>query len=208
MPQIAEISPGFTVEEFVFLARFSHTGRFGAMAGADRDAVNAAFIMTGTGDLRRRRLSELSGGERQMVFLAQCLAQQPRLLLLDEPTAHLDIAHQVKIMDVLKKLNSQGGLTTIAILHDLNLASEYCRKLILLDNGRIYREGVVDEILTYQNIEAVYKTAVVVEKNPFSKKPYIMLTSDQLDKRNEGAIPSVPNVTHYLGDTSGPRSVA
>jgi iron complex transport system ATP-binding protein len=135
--------------------------------------------MTDTAALKGKIINELSSGERQRVIIAKALAQEPGLLLLDEPTSHLDIAHQIQIMDLLKKLNRQNNLTIVMVLHDLNLAGEYCNRIALLDNGRLYKEGAPEEVLTYQNIEAVYKTVVVVNKNPISSKPYVLLVSGQ-----------------------------
>lgn len=179
LPQFLEIPFSLSVEEFVLMGRFPHRGRFGSIRQKDVDIVRKAMELTDTLSLRGRRLLELSGGERQRVFLAQAFAQEPRLLLLDEPTAHLDITHQVRIMDIIRKLNREENLTVLVVLHDLNLASEYCDKLILLKNGAMYQQGQAKEVLTYQNIESVYNTVVVVEENPISKKPYILLVSEQ-----------------------------
>jgi iron complex transport system ATP-binding protein len=128
---------------------------------------------------RERRISELSGGERQRAILAQGFAQEPRLLLLDEPTTHLDIGHQVEILDLIRRLNREGDLTVIMVLHDLNLASEYCDRLILLKEGSIFKEGTPQEVLTFENIEKVYNTVVIVKENPNSLKPYILLVSEE-----------------------------
>ena len=177
IPQLIEIPFAFTIEEFVFLGRFPHLGRFQPAGGIDRDAVDKAIKLADVSGLRDRKMSELSGGERQRAFLAQGFAQEPRVLFLDEPTAHLDIAHQVQIMDILRRLNKETGLTVVIILHDLNLASEYCRQLVMLDNGKIFKKGGPDEVLTYKNIEEVYKTVVLVEKNPITLKPYLLLIS-------------------------------
>ena len=121
----------------------------------------------------------MSSGERQRVIIAKALAQEPVLLFLDEPTSHLDIGHQIQILDLLKRLNRQNNITIVMVLHDLNLASEYCNRIILLNEGRIFKEGSPAEVLTYQNIEAVYKTVVVVRDNPINAKPYIILISQE-----------------------------
>lgn len=167
MPQIVDMPFSFTVEEFVFLARFAHLGRFDRPKDTDFKAVEDALSLTDTAALRKRNMSELSGGERQRVSLAQSFAQSPRLLFLDEPTAHLDIAHQIAIMDILKKLNEEQAVSVIVILHDLNLAAEYCKKLILLNNGKIFAKGGVDEIITENNVREVYGTEVLKHKNIF-----------------------------------------
>jgi len=179
IPQILDVPFSFTVEEFVLMGRFPHLGRFEALGERDSKALEEALSLADISDLRERRISELSGGERQRAVFAQGFAQEPCLLLLDEPTAHLDIAHQVQALDLVKKLNRQKGLTVIVVLHDLNLASSYCDRLVLLKEGEIFKDASPEEVLTYQNIEEVYKTVVVVEKNPISRRPYVFLISEE-----------------------------
>lgn len=178
--QIPDAELKMDVEEFVLLGRIPYRKKWQILeTKADKEAADMAMSLTGTLRFKERFVGSLSAGERQLVLVARALAQGPRLLFLDEPTSHLDIAHQVKILDLLKKLNQENGITIITVLHDLNLASEYCQQLVLLDNGKIFRRGVPDEVLTYQNIEEVYKTVVVVEKNPVSRKPYILLVPEE-----------------------------
>ncbi len=185
LPQILETSFSFPVEEFVLMGRFPHLGRLERLKKSDREIVNRAMSLAGILSLRDRIISELSGGERQRALIAQALAQQPRLLLLDEPTTHLDIGHQVEILDLLKKLNSQEGLTVAMILHDLNLASEYCNRIIMLKNGEIFRIGTPEEVLTYQTIEEVYNTLVVVKENPISSRPHVLLVPKDKWRRKD-----------------------
>lgn len=186
LPQILESSFSFTIEEFVLMGRFPHLGRLERLTKSDWHIVNDSMTLCGILPLRDRTISELSGGERQRALIAQALTQQPRLLLLDEPTTHLDIGHQVEILDLLKKLNLEEGLTVAMILHDLNLASEYCDRLILLSNGEIFTTGSPEEVLTYQVIEKVYNTLVVVNQNPVSSKPHVLLIpKDRWKKREE-----------------------
>jgi iron complex transport system ATP-binding protein len=177
MPQGMENIFSFSVEELVAMGRFPHLGRMGKFRKRDREQVDRSMELTGILGFRKKKLAELSGGERQRVFLAQTLAQEPNLLLLDEPIAHLDIGHQIKILDVIKRLNREQGTTVIIVFHDLNLASMYCDRLILLKEGRIFREGTPAEIMTYEIIEEVYGTVVLVHENPVTKKPHVLLIS-------------------------------
>lgn len=172
-----------TVEEFVLLGRIPHFGRFQFLeTKKDVEVTENALKLTGIFSLRNQCLSEISEGERQLAFIARALAQEPKLLLLDEPTAHLDIAHQIEVLNLIKRLNRALGLTVIIVLHDLNLASEYCQRLVLLKGGKVFKNGLPEEVLTYQVIEEVYNTVVVVEKNPLSSRPLVLLVSGDIKK--------------------------
>ena len=174
LPQSVETAFSFTVGEFVRLGRFPHGGRFGNPGARDERVVDEALDMTDVAGLRDNIIGELSGGERQRALVAQAVVQEPELFLLDEPTAHLDIGHATAVMDLLARLNRERGVTVCVVLHDLNQASEYCERLILLSEGRIHTEGAPKEVLTYQHIEDVYKTVVVVNDNPISKRPHVL----------------------------------
>lgn len=171
--QSQEATAPFSVEEFVLLGRVPHWSRF-QLLETKRDVQMAEKVMalTGISRLRGRGMGELSGGERQLANLARALAQEPDLLLLDEPTAHLDIGHQVQIMHLLKKLNEEG-LTIVAVLHDLNLASLYCKRLVLLDKGRLRKVGQPQEVLTEKIINEVYETSIIVKKAPGTSLPLV-----------------------------------
>jgi iron complex transport system ATP-binding protein len=137
------------------------------------------MVLTDTVGLKGRCIDNLSSGEKQMVFIARALAQEPGLLLLDEPTNHLDITHQVRVLDLIRRLNREQGLTVITVLHDLNLAGQYCDRLLLLKEGSIVKNGAPGEVLTYEIIEDVYGTPVVVLDNPVSGKPHVFLVSEE-----------------------------
>ncbi len=175
MPQFIEYPFGITVYDFVALGRYPHLKRFAPLDAHDIAIIDRCLESTDSTSVRSRNLQELSGGERQRVLLAQALAQEPTLLILDEPTAHLDIGHQAAMMDLVQTLNAQTGLTVIMILHDLNLAAEYCRSLVLLHQGSIFAQGAPAKVLTYQNIEQVYNTVVVVNSNPVTQQPNVIL---------------------------------
>lgn len=167
------------VEEFVLLGRIPHHKRLQFLeTREDLELARTSMALTGTLKFKDRLMSRLSGGERQLVCLARALSQQPQLLLLDEPITHLDITHQVKVMDLIKRSNKEFGITAITVLHDLNLASEYCDRLLLLNQGRVHKIGTPREVLTYQIIEDVYRTVVIVKENPLTGKPYIFLVPD------------------------------
>jgi len=171
------INFAFTVSEIVLLGRIPHLKRLQSETKLDRKKADDSMVLTDTLVLKQKMIDELSAGERQRVMIAKALAQEPVLLFLDEPTSHLDIGHQIQILDLLKKLNKESGLTIVMVLHDLNLASEYCNRILLLAEGKVFKEGPPEEVLTYQNIEQVYKTVVLVKNNPINKKPYVVLVS-------------------------------
>jgi iron complex transport system ATP-binding protein len=183
--KIAVVSQGspeesLTVEEFVLLGRIPYfEGLQFLETNRDFEVAKECMTLTDVLRLKDKPIGQISGGERQLALIARALAQEPALLLLDEPTAYLDIAHQVRILDLIRRFNRKFGLTVLMVLHDLNLASEYCDKLVLLSEGKVYRQGIPEEVLNYESIEEVYKTVVVVEKNPVSKKPYILLVSEE-----------------------------
>ncbi|MDY6862474.1 MAG: ABC transporter ATP-binding protein [Thermodesulfobacteriota bacterium] len=178
--QTSGINLNINVEEFVLLGRIPHRGPLQFLENRkDIEIIKKAMLLTDTFALKERLLSELSGGERQLVTIACALAQEPGLLILDEPTAHLDITHKVKVLNLIKKLNKENGLTVIMVLHDLNLASEYCNRLVLIKNGVIRIIGSPQEVLTCKMIEDVYKTKVMIKENPVSSKPYVLLVSSE-----------------------------
>lgn len=172
MPSTIDVSFSYTVEEFVSMGRFPYTGRYGSLGPVDRKIIAETLEKFGINRYKQRKMWELSDGEKQRVFLAQTVVQETSLLVLDEPTSHLDLGHSFRILDIVKELNS-GGITVIAVLHDLNIASEYCSRLVLLREGEIFSRGTPEEVLTCQNVEEVYKMKALVCKNPFSKKPYV-----------------------------------
>lgn len=175
VPQDTMINFSFSVEEIVLMGRIPYLRRMQFESKRDISIAHTALNMTDTFYIKDKDIRELSAGERQRAIIAKALAQEPMLLFLDEPTSHLDIGHQVQILDLLTKMNREKALTVVTVMHDLNLASEYCSRIILLDQGRIFKEGLPDEVLSYQNIEEVYKTPVIVKNNPVTSRPHVFL---------------------------------
>ncbi|HNQ35306.1 MAG TPA: ABC transporter ATP-binding protein [bacterium] len=162
------------VEEYLWLGRLPHRQFFQFwLDPGDRQLVDRISRQLGVESLRDRLLSELSSGERQRVAIARALVQQPRVLLLDEPTSHLDPGAQIEIMDLLAALN-RNGLGIVAVLHDLNLAGAYCNRLLLMDGGTARASGSPESVLTYRNLEAVYHTVVVTLANPVTGSPWVV----------------------------------
>jgi iron complex transport system ATP-binding protein len=144
------------VEELVALGRIPHERAVRGQDDADRRAVDGALERVGISELRGRDVRELSLGERQMCLVAMAVAQQARLLLLDEPTVHLDLRHQVTVMELLRDLAQRDGVTVLAVLHDVALARHFFDRLVLLDHGRLMADGPPDAVLSAANIESVY----------------------------------------------------
>lgn len=164
VPQETAVTFPFTVMEMVLFGRTPHLRGFGFEGAADLAAARRALERTDALHLAARRITTLSGGERQRVILARALAQEPRILLLDEPAAFLDIRHAVDMYDLLRDLLADG-MTIMSVLHDLNLAALYCDRVVLLDRGAIAQVGTPAEVMTYATLTAVYGTEVYVAMN-------------------------------------------
>lgn len=164
-----------SVFEFILQGRFAYGRGVGFEQEKDFSAAHQAMELTAITEFNARQLNELSGGERQRVFLARALAQKPNLLLLDEPTANLDIAYQVATLKLLSKLTSQEGLTVLLITHEINLASEFADKILLLKDGKIFSQGSPSEVLTKDVLETVFETTLLVDKHPSSNTPRITI---------------------------------
>lgn len=177
VPQDTYFPFPFTVGEVVLMGRSPWLSNFGFETEKDLKIASQAMALTNTLTFSDRLIFELSGGERQRAIIARALAQKPRVMLLDEPTAHLDIGYQIEIYDLVKKLNAEKGLTLIIVAHDLNLASEYCDRLLLVDRGRIYQMGSPKEVITEENLFKVYRSRVLVEENPVTGAPRVTLLS-------------------------------
>ncbi len=171
------ISFSYKVRDIVMMGRFPYQSLLAGESKEDVKVVNEMLKLTDCDKLSDREILNLSSGEKQRVVIARALAQEPEILFLDEPTSYLDIGHQMQIFNLLKKLNKEKNITIISILHDLNLAAEYCDKLLLLNNGEIIRYDLPSNVLDYKLLEEIYNTLVVVKENPISNKPYVVLVS-------------------------------
>ena len=175
VPQDVPAGFPYTVEELVLMGRFPHGATRFFETNGDRAAAAAAMAAAGVTALARESLARLSGGERQRVILARALAQEPRLLLLDEPTAHLDLQHQVEAVALLRRLNREAGLTVVLVSHDLNLAAEISHRMLLMARGSAVRMGPPEIVLEEALLESVYGCRVAVDKHPTSHRPQVHL---------------------------------
>ncbi|MEM9514199.1 MAG: ABC transporter ATP-binding protein [Actinomycetota bacterium] len=174
LPQTPIAPQGILVVDLVARGRTPHQRLFQQWSDDDERAVRSALMATDTMDLADRPVDELSGGQRQRVWIAMALAQETGLLLLDEPTTFLDIAHQVEILDLVDRLNHEEGRTVVLVLHDLNLACRYAHNLVAMVDGRIHGVGTPDEIITDETVEEVFGLPCVVVPDPLSGTPLIV----------------------------------
>ncbi|MGP3965263.1 ABC transporter ATP-binding protein [Nonomuraea sp. 3N208] len=174
LPQTPLAPDGITVADLVARGRYPHQGWFRRWTDRDDDAVARALDATGTADLVNRPLRQLSGGQRQRVWVAMALAQDTDLLLLDEPTTYLDINHQVELLRLLRKLNTESGKTIVVVLHDLNLACRFSDHVIAMAEGAIVAEGAPTEVVTAELVEKVFGLACVVVPDPVAGTPMVV----------------------------------
>lgn len=173
VPQEFHVAFPFRVAEVVLMGRYPHARGGGWESERDRAVAQAALEATGLTGLASRRIDELSGGERQLVSIARALAQEATILLLDEPTAHLDLRHQGIVLEILLRHHREGQGTTILVSHDLNLAAEHCDRLLLLARGRVRALGRPEEVITEAHLEPAYGCPVTVERHPVSGRPRV-----------------------------------
>jgi iron complex transport system ATP-binding protein len=174
LPQTPLAPDGITVADLVSRGRYPHQGWFRRWTEKDHDAAARALEATGTADLIDREVRQLSGGQRQRVWVAMALAQETDLLLLDEPTTHLDINHQVELLKLLRTLNAESGKTIVVVLHDLNLACRFCDHVIAMADGRILAEGPPTEVITAELVEKVFGLSCVIVPDPVAGTPMIV----------------------------------
>jgi iron complex transport system ATP-binding protein len=174
VPQDPVLEFGFTALEVVLMGRAPHLPRLAFARAADVELARAAMARLEVAELADRPLDQLSGGERQRVMLARALVQEPRVLLLDEPTTHLDLRHQAGMYEVVRELAYARGTAVVSVLHDLNLAALYCARLVLLAGGRVVREGPPEAVLTAAVLTAAYGAAVHVSVHERAGTPVVL----------------------------------
>ncbi len=169
VPQEMGIQFPFTVYEIVLMGRSPHTRGMAFENARDRAIAREVMALTDIDHLADHPITRLSGGERQRAFIARALAQQPEILLLDEPNAHLDISHQLDVFRLIKKRNTESGLTVVSVSHDLNLAAAYSDRVAVLQGGTIAAIGAPEAVLTEQRIREVFHTDVLVDPHPLHR---------------------------------------
>ena len=174
VPQSYAVEYAFTAEDVVAMGRYPYQSFGKRETREDQEILLQAMEDTNTLEFRNRLYNELSGGEKQRVVLARALAQQPKILLLDEPTSALDIHHQTEVMELISRLNREQGLTVLAVLHDVNMASRYCSRMLLLKDGQLAADGEPAQIITRKNMEELYQMKILIRENPLFHKPEIV----------------------------------
>lgn len=174
LPQASTVPPGISVRELVSRGRFPYQGFLRQWSREDEDAVDRALAETGLTGNADRLVEQLSGGQRQRVWIALVLAQDTEVLMLDEPTTYLDIAHQLEVLELCRRLNTELGKSLVMVLHDLNLAARYSNRLIAMKDGRIVAEGAPSELLTPQRIEEVFGMRARVIADPVTGSPLVV----------------------------------
>ena len=183
VPQDSNIAFSFSVLQVVLMGRTPHLRRLQTESEKDMAIAKRAMEFTGTWYLSDRLVNELSGGERQRVIIARALTQEPKVLLLDEPTSHLDIGNQLEIMDLLKQLCDEKKMLIVGVFHDFNLAARYCDQVIMIRKGKIVAAGKTAETLTSENIKNVFGIDVIVNRHPVTDLPFVIPISKPKDQR-------------------------
>jgi len=174
VPQSFDIDYDFSVEDIVLMGRNPYLSFKVKESQYDYDVVTEAMHATKTLQFRKRLFNTLSGGEKQRVIIARAIAQEPDIILLDEPTSALDIHHQIEIMELIRNLNLKKSMTVVAVLHDINLASRYCNRLVLMKNGRVIVDGTPEQVITEENLKKVYDMKMFIQENKLFGKPEII----------------------------------
>jgi iron complex transport system ATP-binding protein len=179
VPQNPTLPDLFTALEVVLMGRTPHLGFLRHEGEKDLATVQKAMEVTQTLAFAERRVGELSGGEKQRLTIARALAQEPKIILMDEPTANLDINYQIETLNLVRQLCREQKLVVVVTLHDLNLASQYCDRLVMLSNGKIYCHGIPKAVISAQTIKEVYGAEVCIYPHPVNDLPAVFIMSDK-----------------------------
>lgn len=174
VPQQVQMDFNFPVHQVVAMGRFAHTGTMHVQTDEERKIVDLALEQMHLSHLKQRPFSALSGGEQQRVIIASAIAQQSKLLLLDEPTSALDLRHQQDIYLHLKEQCHHYGKTVVIVTHDINLAAQYCDRIMLLHNGQLIKDGAPKDVLEFNTIQQVYNVKVYIDINPLNDALYVL----------------------------------
>ncbi len=174
LPQEVEFVFSFTVDEVLRMGRYPHTQGIRIYSQRDEDVIDQVSHMMHVDEFRMRGFSDLSGGEKQRVLIASALAQEPKLILLDEPTSALDLHHQLGIYKILRSQQQSNGLTIVVVTHDINLAAQFCTRMILMDRGKIIGDGPPDQVLKFQTLQDVFGVKVYIDINPMTNSLYLL----------------------------------
>jgi iron complex transport system ATP-binding protein len=188
VPQETPMTFDFTALEVVLMGRNPHMTRFKMESKKDLEIAKHAMEITHTWEFADRSVTELSGGERQRVIIARALTQEPKILLLDEPTTHLDISNQLEIMDLIKYLCETRKLLIVAVFHDFNLAARYCDSIILLKDGKIVALGKADDTLTSKNVKKVFSVDTIVKKHPITGQLHVIPISKPIIQQQKSLL--------------------
>lgn len=181
LPQSPQAPSGLTVEELIAYGRFPHQKGFGKLKKEDKEIIEWALEATGLIDFRERDIEDLSGGQRQRAWIAMALAQQTDILILDEPTTYLDLAHQLEILNLLKELNEKQGTTIVMVIHELNNAARFADYMIGMKSGKISCEGTAYEVMTKDNLKELFNIDAEIIQDPRNNKP-VCVTYDMIQK--------------------------
>lgn len=184
LPQGPQAPAGLSVEELVSYGRYPYQKGVGRLTQKDHEIIEKAMKETGVESLKDRSIDQLSGGQRQRVWIAMVLAQDTPLILLDEPTTYLDMAHQLEVLELLQKLNQEEHKTIALVIHDLNLAARFSDHLIAMRNGQVLFEGSAQKVISSEVLKAVFSLDACIEKDPWTGRPTMVtyrLINNQTD---------------------------
>ncbi|MBT9830670.1 ABC transporter ATP-binding protein [Clostridium baratii] len=179
LPQSPQAPSGLTVEELISYGRFPHQKGFGKLKDEDKDIINWALEKTRISEFRDRPIEALSGGQRQRAWIAMALAQETDILLLDEPTTYLDLAHQLEVLNLLEELNKKEGRTIVMVIHELNNAARFADHMIGVKKGKIVCQGTAHEVMTKENLREIFNIDAEIINEPKSGKP-VCITYDMV----------------------------